>query len=43
MSPLASKKAAFIFRYILERSFGEDGYGNYSSTSVSNTITYDNQ
>ena len=36
-----SRKAAWVFRYFLERSFGRDGNGNYCSTHLEAAATYD--
>lgn len=41
MSALSRAQAAFVFRYIAERSFGQDEHGNYRSTGLEATTTYD--
>lgn len=40
-TPENSRKAAWIFRYILDRSFGTDGRGDYHSTHLSGATTFD--
>lgn len=41
LTPQNSRKAAWIFRYLLERSHGSDGHGTYHSTHLSGATTFD--
>lgn len=40
-TPKNSRKAAWVFRYFLDRSHGTDGGGNHRSTSLCATTTWD--
>ena len=41
MSALSRAKAAFVFRYFLDRTSSKDINGNYRSVSLEGTTTYD--